>query len=276
MMKLHTTLLSVALAFITYPALADELSLESAHNWRGLYVGGFLGGSISNKSDATSCAASSFSPCKPSSDGYATNGKNDLSHDAHSSESIMGGAQMGYNWQVEHPKGYRWIPNVFGIEAEWGRLHYKESIGGLSEVAEPAQYPGYLDYTTTLKNYGFIGGRVGYAVDKVLVYFKGGAVFTDMKSKLCSAPEKSCLNGRPGTTDKSTGAGYALGGGLEYALNAQWSIKAEYLMMNLPSMSTTGTGTTYGVPPEIWPLGFAMHQTMDNFHTAKVGLNYHF
>jgi hypothetical protein len=46
--------------------------------------------------------------------------------------------------------------------------------------------------------------------------------------------------------------------------------------MSLPDISTVGVGTMYGTPPTVWPLGFAIHQTMDDFHTFKIGLSYKF
>lgn len=284
-MSINKFILIIGLALVSISAIADEGASESAHNWRGFYVGGFMGGTFSTKSDAGLCIGGyPRKSCNPHEltefDGHYY--AHELSDAAQSSQSVISGAQIGYNWQVEHPQGYKWLPNVWGVEAEYGHLNYKESIGGLNTggaVPEPG-LPGSADYTTSLKNYGFIGGKVGYAIDRVLVYIKGGAVISDMETKFCTNPDQICLNGNPSENAKSTGAGYALGGGVEYALpwgdNDKWSIKAEYLMMDLPSLATANIGTKNGVPPTSYPLGFAIYQEMNNFKTGKIAINYHF
>ena len=283
-MSINKFILMIGLALVSFSAIADEGSSESAYNWRGLYAGGFIGGTFSTKSDAGRCVVGLTGSKCNSQRFYETNGAyfaHELSDAAHSSQSVIGGAQIGYNWQFDYPQGYKWLPNLWGIEAEYGHLNYTETIGGLNNgSAQPSgELPGSADYTTSLKNYSFIGGRVGYAIDRVLLYFKGGAVYTDMKTKFCSNADQICIRG-PSEDAKSTGAGYAIGGGIEYALpwgnSDKWSIKAEYLMMDLPSLATASIGTKYGIPPAVYPLGFAIYQEMNNFQTGKIAINYHF
>jgi outer membrane immunogenic protein len=279
-MSVNKYTLMIGLVLVSFSAIADEGSSESAHNWRGFYAGGFLGGAFSTKSDAILCGTPEVpeTPCNPSG--------NVISYDfqTNSNQSIIGGAQIGYIWQVEHPQGYKWLPSVWGLEAEYGRLDYQEgSLDGIVQVDafEALANPlNNIAYELTLKNYGFIGGRIGYAVDRALIYFKGGAVITDMKTRFCSGEDRNCQDGNPSVDDKSSSLGYALGGGIEYALPwggaDKWSIKAEYLMMNLPSLATVGVGTKYGVPPASYPFNFAIYQEMNNFRTGKIAINYHF
>ena len=280
-MSINKFILMAALALIPISAIADEGASQPTHNWRGFYAGGFMGGTFSTKSDAGRCVIGSHGTKCNSQEFTGQYFAHQLSDAAHSSQSVIGGAQIGYNWQVEHPQGNKWLPNLWGIEAEYGHLNYTETIGGLNNgSAQPTgELPGSADYTTSLKNYSFIGGRVGYAIDRVLLYFKGGAVYTDMKTKFCSNADQICIRG-PSEDAKSTGAGYAIGGGIEYALpwgnSDKWSIKAEYLMMDLPSLATTNIGIKNGVPPDSYPLGFAIYQEMNNFQTGKIAINYHF
>jgi hypothetical protein len=81
-----------------------------------------------------------------------------------------------------------------------------------------------------------------------------------------------------GSIGKSEGAGHAFGAGFERALpwagGNKWSVKAEYLVMNLPSINTTGMGTAHGVPPFSWPTGLAIYQTLRDFRTFKISLDY--
>ena len=279
-MSINKFILMIGLALVSLSAIADEGASQSTHNWRGYYAGGFMGNSVSTSSKSLYCTAGRTGiPCN--SPGFSGNllGGGVYSSDPHG-QSFIGGAQVGHNWQVEHPQGYKWLPNVLGAEAEYGRLDYQE--GSFDWITQSPATPDMQNvaYKLTLKNYGFIGGRIGYAVDRALIYFKGGAVITDMKTRLCSGADRNCQDGNPSVDDTSSSLGYALGGGIEYALPwgdaDKWSIKAEYLMMNLPSLATAGVGVKYGVPPASYPLGFAVYNEMDNFKSGKIAINYHF
>ena len=277
-MSIHKFILMAALALIPFSAIAEEGASQSTHNWRGFYAGGFMGGTISTQGNALLCAGGMRDvKCNAPGSNVFDVGNYYLSD---ASQSVTGGIQIGYNWQVERSEGYKWLPNVWGLEAEYGRLDYQEgSLDGIVQV-DAAPDGNNIAYELTLKNYGFIGGRIGYAVDRALIYFKGGAVITDMKTRFCSGADRNCQDGNPSVDDTSSSLGYALGGGVEYALPwgdaDKWSIKAEYLMMNLPSLATAGVGTKNGVPPVSYPLNLSIYNKIDNFQTGKIAILYHF
>jgi outer membrane immunogenic protein len=277
-MRVNKYMLMIGMALVSFSAIADESASQSTHNWRGYYAGGFMGSTVSTQGNALLCAGRSYVKCNSTEYPFYSTMEN--IYLARASQSVTGGTQIGYNWQVDHPQGYKWLPNVWGVEAEYGRLDYQE--GSLDGIVQTPALPdaNNIAYELTLKNYGFIGGRIGYAVDRALIYFKGGAVITDMKTRFCSGADRNCQDGNPSVDDKSSSLGYALGGGIEYALPwgeaDKWSIKAEYLMMNLPSLATVGVGTKYGVPPASYPLGLSVYNEMDNFQTGKIAINYHF
>jgi outer membrane immunogenic protein len=273
-MSFNKCILIVGLALANFSATADEGASQATHNWRGYYAGGFIGSTVSTQGNALLCGGRSYVKCN-SPESYV-----DRDFSSPSSQSLIGGAQVGHNWQIDFLHGYKWLPNLWGIEAEYGRVDYQE--GSFDGIVQSSATPDMdnVAYKLTLKNYGFIGGRIGYAVDRALIYFKGGAVITDMKTRLCSGADRNCQDGNPSVDDTSSSLGYALGGGVEYALpwvdSDKWSIKAEYLIMNLPSLATAGVGTKYGIPPTVYPLGFAIYNEMDNFKTGKIAINYHF
>ena len=277
-MSIHKFILMAALALIPFSAIAEEGASQSTYNWRGFYAGGFMGGTISTQGNALLCAGGMRDvKCNAPGSNVFDVGNYYLSD---ASQSVTGGIQIGYNWQVERSEGYKWLPNVWGLEAEYGRLDYQEgSLDGIVQV-DAAPDGNNIAYELTLKNYGFIGGRIGYAVDRALIYFKGGAVITDMKTRFCSGADRNCQDGNPSVDDTSSSLGYALGGGIEYALPwgdaDKWSIKAEYLMMNLPSLATAGVGTKNGVPPVSYPLNLSIYNKIDNFQTGKIAILYHF
>ncbi|NJM35272.1 MAG: porin family protein [Rhodomicrobium sp.] len=58
-------------------------------------------------------------------------------------------------------------------------------------------------------------------------------------------------------------SGYAIGGGVEYALSSNWTMKAEYLYMNFGEENTSNDDDdTF------------KHET--DLHTVKFGVNYKF
>lgn len=56
-------------------------------------------------------------------------------------------------------------------------------------------------------------GRIGYAYDRTLFYATAGAAWADLEYRGYS----------------KTAVGYTVGGGLEYALSPNWSLRSEYL-----------------------------------------------
>lgn len=69
-------------------------------------------------------------------------------------------------------------------------------------------------------------GRLGYAFDRWMPYITGGAAFGDIK-----------LTTPPGGSQTKSNLGWTLGGGVEYAFLGAWSVKAEYLYVDLGSVS---------------------------------------
>jgi outer membrane immunogenic protein len=116
----------------------------------------------------------------------------------------LAGGTAGYNWQTGNV--------VFGFEGDvdWSRL-----TGSTTTLCSAG-------CTTGNSWLGTVRGRVGYTFDRLMPYVTGGLAFGDIKA---STP------GLPGAAQTQTG--FAVGGGLEYALTNNWSVKAEYLRVDL-------------------------------------------
>jgi iron complex outermembrane recepter protein len=65
-------------------------------------------------------------------------------------------------------------------------------------------------------------GRIGYAFDRILAYGTGGAAFGDVRANFPNDPVSSV-----------TEAGWTVGAGVEVALAANWTAKAEYIFVDL-------------------------------------------
>lgn len=135
-----------------------------------------------------------------------------LTFDRTTDSTVIGGGQIGYNWQAP---GSSW---VFGIEADADAQHWKttRTFGGPPVFFIPGD-------TFTLESHweASVRGRIGYAIwDRALLYATGGAAFTQVKAG-------TLLVGLPGVTDDQTLVGGTVGGGLEYAVTNNVSLGVE-------------------------------------------------
>ena len=262
-------ILSLTLAVITFSgvAIADTVptpvpssttETKATYDWTGVYVGGFVGG-------ATGSDVSNTAP-RWSDDGslwFDSDANNNYSTKA----GFIGGGTVGYNWQIGK------TPYLVGLEGEYGYLSQKNGKTDpnaalwnvTADVQDNSQSSTSIgaDY-----GYGLVGGRLGYALDRSLIYIKSGAVFTTVNSSWSDT-----AYGYNGTSKKATTTGYALGAGFEYMLPFKYftnvSVKTEYLYFGIPT-SNSINGSTIG------DVDINTTQTSSGIHTAKIGVNYKF
>ena len=155
-----------------------------------------------------------------------------------SSGGFLGGVQAGYNWQSGQM--------VYGVEADFQGSDVKASLSGIGG-------PG-TELETKVDWFGTLRARLGYTpVDRFMVYGTGGLAY---------GHEKTSISGIGGTSFSKTKAGWTVGGGAEYAINSNWTIKSEYLYTDLGK-------ATFNV-------GANSIDVKVPFHTVRVGLNYKF
>ncbi len=207
-----------------------------ADSWTGFYLGvngGYAWNATDGKFAYPGLAASCNGRCTP---GYGPFG-------GLGPDGGFGGGQIGYNWQgaAGHPS------LVLGVEAD---------IQGADIGGKAVESQGFTEQTN-LDWFGTVRGRLGYAMDRSLIYFTGGFAYGELRNSVDSGAFKF----------DGVAAGYVLGGGLEYKLDPAWSLKAEYQYINLGKNDpTTGSGITQS----FWKVND------DAFNTARLGLNYHF
>jgi outer membrane immunogenic protein len=129
----------------------------------------------------------------------------------------LGGGQIGYALQS---KGW-----VFGVEADFQWTGQNGNISACSELDAVCAYE--LDW------FGTVRGRVGHLVfPDTLLYLTGGLAYGRVNAEF-SVPELA-----QSVSHSATRTGWVIGGGLEWALDSSWRIRAEYLYMDLGSMRT--------------------------------------
>lgn len=172
------------------------------------------------------------------------------------SSGVIGGGQIGYNYQFAGPY-------VLGIEADiqaasvTGEVNVNGVVGGTAFAAKVG---------SRLDDLGTVRARLGYAIldNRGLLYATGGLAYGGVNSYLNASATGV---GAFGVSKNTTGTGWTVGGGFEYALTNNWSFRAEYLYVDLGKESLYngplfGTGVNLGVEPR------------DNI--VRVGLNYKF
>lgn len=129
----------------------------------------------------------------------------------------LAGGTIGFNYQMGS--------FVWGLEGDFDWSDLKDSTACGAFTCETKQ-----TWLATAR------GRVGYAFDRWLPYFTGGAAFGKVKATNSNPAS-------PGADDTLTG--WTVGGGLEYAFLGNWSAKIEYLYVDLGKFDCgVGCGAT--------------------------------
>ena len=97
---------------------------------------------------------------------------------------------------------------------------------------------------TNVDAFGLFTGQVGYAVNNVLLYVKGGAAVTSNSYRI-----NNLAGAVVGVTGDDTRWGGTIGAGLEYAFAPNWSVGVEYnhlFMQDRTYNFTTPGGLAFG------------------------------
>ena len=222
----------------------------AVQSWAGFYIGVNSGYGWSDHNDKFAQPAFGILP----------NGINP--------QGAFGGGQIGYNWQgILHPN------LVLGIEADIQASEIKDR--------DPGQLVGQ-GAKSNLDDFGTVRGRLGFAFGSSLLFGTGGLAFGGIRNEttenvlVLGPPVQPVVV--PFQRNTSAATGYVIGGGWEYKISQAWSIKAEYLYMDL------GRHDPLGVPFGFTAVENACTTAVSNppikcsddaFQTVRVGVNYH-
>jgi outer membrane immunogenic protein len=187
--------------------------------WTGVYLGGQIGYAWTNhKSDYYHNGFYYLDPIGQIDPVYFADGY----HHNQNASGVIGGAHVGYNLQIN-----QW---VLGLEGD-------VDGSSLSKTVNFSPYSTYYaDFIptsvhTSLGVQGSIRGRIGIAFDRVLLYGTGGVAFGGFNTSINTTYGGNILYPNYfGGHDSfsSTRVGWTAGGGIEYAVTNNWSIRAEY------------------------------------------------
>ena len=163
-------------------------------------------------------------------------------------DGVVGGAHVGYNFSSQGLFGnLLGAGGVIGIEGDVNGSGYSRSVGVIPGVTLSTRTP--ID--------GSIRGRIGFAYDRALFYATGGAAFADLRNGYTNF-------GFPANVSIGhTRIGYTVGGGVEYAVTNNWSVRAEYRY------------TDYGTYTD-FPYGAVAVRHKETDNRVQIGFSYKF
>ena len=227
--------------------------------------------------------------------------------DTNRNTNFMGGFQIGYNWQIGSlvvgaEGDISWLGNS-------GRSYYDYTVIEMPVVIQPQQgnerdrvEPRNGTVTTVANNYRWNGNgqtdmigtvrlRAGVAFNRALLYITGGIAFRDGDDDNGSVTQTTVTNvttiphnrndditNRMTTTtttytrnNNSDNIGWALGGGIEFAIAPNISTKLEYLHVNFD-----GDNNGLYLPTTANGSAFVGGSNSNKIDMVRVGLNWRF
>ena len=226
-----------------------------AYHWTGFYVGGNLGyAQGDNRISQTAVVGAPPTLIAGASDNSVITPK-----------GVAGGLQLGYNWQG----GANWL---VGFEADIQGTNQSDTactpVICFSQTAPGGGGNDALTAQQTLDYFATVRGRLGWVNNNILYYGTGGVALGHVNETVAV----NFTQGSPSAFDSSNTSadliGWVVGGGIEAALWGNWTAKAEYLYMDLGSISNT-----LAIPSQITT--FTTSSTVKD-HIFRAGVNYQF
>jgi outer membrane immunogenic protein len=193
-------------------------------NWSGFYIGGHVGygwGEVTGDSAANITVPPGLGFSNPP-------GTQIFSFDRNlKPNGALGGGQFGYNYQINS--------TVLGFETDFSWTGQKDVFNfNATRFVSGEDYVYGETLRAKLEYMGTVRGRLGYAFGMFMPYITGGFawghVIGDFNSSLTQlfGPTQTIF-----ASQAKTLTGGTIGAGFEYAFAPKWSVKAEYLYVDL-------------------------------------------
>lgn len=235
---------AAAIALAGSSALAADLPTKAAmkapvavvpFSWTGFYVGGTVGAAWT-KSDVSLSTANTTGLLFNAAD---IPGLNALGSPSVNGSKLIFGGKLGYNRQ--------WGAVVLGLEGDISYFRFNKTVNtfGNPFLTFATGTASFTENVTT-DWLATVRPRLGYAFDRALLYVTGGLAVGKVSfsnNYVGFSPHGSGFEFESSSVSR-TKAGWTVGGGVDYALTNNWILSAEYLHVDLGSVSTSGLVTT--------------------------------
>jgi outer membrane immunogenic protein len=240
----------------------------AAYNWSGFYLGANVGLGVAR--DRTTTPVNLFTTAT------GAPGPSVAETFTLAPLGAIGGGQLGYNWQVAP----RW---VLGLETDFQGSGQTDTACMACVFINAGGTSGALgtSYTQAIDWFGTLRGRLGWTQGPVLIYATGGLAYGRIKTD-------EVVNTIPFLTGVTTAGsfsqtkiGWTAGAGVESHLFGNWTAKAEYLYMDLGSVSGNVVAPSLVIPINVNPANINISENRGfnsaiHDHIFRVGVNYKF
>ncbi|WP_421695500.1 outer membrane protein [Aestuariivirga sp.] len=204
----------IAALTIASAAQAADIAVAPAYDWTGFYLGANAGVAWNN----SSLNANGYQ------DGFRDS---DIGNKIDGDQTVFtGGGIVGYNYQIDKI--------VLGAEADFNYLGFGDSNKrNVDFTAHDLDINYSSRASVDVDWFGTIRGRLGFAIDNVLLYGTGGLAYghVNADSKFSVSVEGDKIDSWSNSNDE-TNWGWTVGGGMEYGID-NWSLGLEYLYVDL-------------------------------------------
>ncbi len=206
---------AMAIALGAAPALSADMYVRPAPpvelpwSWSGFWVGSTVDWGWGSSTETLSTG--------PSTNSFRLRGP-------------AGGLNAGYNWQFGSI--------VLGVETDIN----------LADIKGSTICPGPTGGSCATNDtwFGTTRGRLGWTLyPNWLLYGTGGVAYGDIRST--TTPAGAIAGGTITGSQAGNGSGWAAGGGVEWMWQRNWTMRVEYLHMDLGSFTCT-SGNCFVVP----------------------------
>jgi outer membrane immunogenic protein len=206
------------------------------YDWSGFYLGANVGGSWGHAASTNTALDGTF-----------------VASGSSNNSAVIGGGQIGYNFMV--------APHVL--------LGFEADIDGSSSKSTVTSPDGSNSFASKLDDFGTARGRIGFAQDNWMFYGTGGFAWSQgsvTRTQIVGVASVPPIPAPAGTVEvaNNTRTGWAAGAGVEYGITQNWTVRAEYLYLDL------GTATS------VFALSNRVQTTSANMSIGRIGLNYKF
>jgi outer membrane immunogenic protein len=204
---------AVAASLFAVPASAADMPLAAfpvappPFSWTSCYLGAHLGGGWAQKQITD--------PVQLVQDSFLGSG---TTTGVTSVTATAGGAVIGGQVGCDYQFAPTWVVGIEGA-ASGSTMNGSTHVGlPLGNLGDSASFTGRTDFLSS------VTGRLGYAMDRVLFYAKGGVAFAGDKYTVTGGFQGTGF----GFEGLDTRAGWTAGVGVAWAFSRSWSTSLEY------------------------------------------------
>jgi outer membrane immunogenic protein len=172
--------------------------------WAGVYIGANVGGGVGMTQNS-----------------YSLAGGPTFASVNNALAGALGGGQVGYNWQF-------WRI-VYGLEADIQGSSVRGSISAPCLPALCGSPALSASYGQDISWFGTVRGRAGFTAGGWLLYATGGYAYGRVETNATATAGATTAS--LSTHDNMNG--WTIGSGIELEFTPHWSVKAEYLYVDL-------------------------------------------